>query len=141
MSSFLNRKFIRKPQESKSKLTLRVSYYCAITLKCEPFINHTYMQARARIKKVSSGGRDAPENLFYWSSIYFTGGRKDLHRDAIVPKGSNCFSNGRSYMHQYFQGIINQLVIVRGREALKGDPYPSSPLDPPMRQVLTRFSR
>ena len=46
------------------------------------------------------------------------------------PEGFNCFSGGRPYQY-----------IVTFDVPGKGDPYPPHPLDPPMRLVLTLFSR
>ena len=43
-------------------------------------------------RKFCNGAGGGPD--FFKSSTYFIEGRTDLHREAIGPDGSNCFSRG-----------------------------------------------
>ena len=57
---------------------------------CPVSVPFSIASSHALIQKIPSGG---PET-FFKPSTYFTEGRMDLPREAIGPKGSNCFTRG-----------------------------------------------
>ena len=56
--------------------------------------------------EISTRGGGGRHVVFFRENSYFTEGRTDLHREAIGPGETNCFSRGYMYIQEFLMKPI-----------------------------------